>query len=111
MSQWVKKKARIMKILENCGDEVALEARRLVAHKTGKLEDSIAAGAAVDHGNTISVEVGSKGVNYAKFVEHSKKKKKYHRFGSVVYTGKGQEFLTRALKNKENLVLEKLKNA
>jgi len=87
------------------GTIVEDEMHRIVAIDTGKLDDSIITNAPEINNNTVSVEIGSENVEYAKYVNKSITKKNYHRHGNIVYTGKGQDFLKRALKNKKDEIL------
>lgn len=89
------------------------EMHDLVAIKTGKLDNSIKTDNVVDRGNLLSVDVGSKGVFYAPFVELGVKGAiyKYHRYGEVVWVGHGQHFIERSLINKKDVIAAKLKEA
>lgn len=76
------------------------ESRRLVAIDTGELVASLKVGRTTEEANRISVELGSYGVGYAKWVDLGNGAiASYHRNKKVVYIGQGQFFLSRAKEN------------
>ena len=87
------------------------EMHTIVAIKTGKLDKSIKTGQLKELGSVLSIEVGSFGVGYAKFVETSKTVKNYHRNLEVVYTGRGQKWLARSLNNVKPTILRQISQA
>jgi len=107
------KKQKLAATLLRSAVEVEAEAKKLVAIDTGKLLNSIGVGALEIHKNSIAVPIFSRGVSYAKFVERGAggREKNYHRFDRIVFTGNGQKFLSRAVKNKSEKISQNLKNA
>ena len=108
----------ISKKLLEAGRAVEGEMHNLVAIDTGTLNESIKTGNVERIGDIFSVEVGSEGVEYAKWVENSSTVKNYHRgrkpkgkdTRQIVYTGAGQKWAERSLKNKASEILDILKS-
>jgi len=92
-------------LVEAAGVWIA-EARKLVAIDTGVLLNSLKTGGITSKNGRMSIELGSYGVRYAKWVELGNSKYNvYHRNKKVVYSGDGQFFLDRAKENKlENII-------
>ena len=100
-AQYQRTLSRVRGKLDRAGRVFESELHQIVAIDTGKLNQSIRTDTPKVEGNTVSVEVGSFGVDYAQYVDKSKKVKNYHRRKKVVYTGPGQEFLERAFQKKK----------
>ena len=101
-AQYQRTLSRVRGNLDRAGRVFESELHQIVAIKTGKLNQSIKTDTPRVSKNIVTVEVGSFGVDYAKFVDKSKTVKNYHRRKTVVYTGEGQEFISRALENKKD---------
>ena len=103
---------RKINALKKSGRVVEGEMHKLVARKTGALDKSIETKPVEKTATGYQVRVGTN-LNYAKFVERGVKGRKYNysRDGKVVYSGVGQKFAKRALKNKKDEVINILKNS
>lgn len=84
------------------------EQHRLVAIDTGRLDESISTGKAQEPlPGVFDIDVGSRGVNYAKFVEFgSGGVKNYHRNGLIVFTGIGMQYAERSIANTSVRIVE-----
>lgn len=98
----------IMKNINRNLEEASLVIERkmhdIVAIDTGILDESIQVRKGESTTTSISNYIGSRGVDYAKYVEFSDRKKTYSRGGVVVYTGVGQKWAQRAVKETEEQV-------
>ena len=105
-----KRQKRIDGNLMEAGSIWIGEAKRLVAIDTGTLDKSLRVGAITKRQGETAIELGSYGVEYARWVELGNgKNNNYHRNKTIVYAGNGQHFLRRAKENKRGEILTTLK--
>lgn len=89
---------KVVGILPGAATIVELDMHDIVAIDTGKLNQSIAIDPVEISGDTISIKVGSNGVDYAPEVEFGDGNYyNYHRYGEVVYSGVGQHWVKRSV--------------
>lgn len=107
--QYQELKAKIGINMLKAGKMVQLKAQELVAVKTGALREDIITKPPEYVGGGWEVSIGNQSVYYAVFVHEPvlNQVRNYRRFGSIVYSGKGQKYLTRAI---EEIGIEKLKS-
>jgi len=77
---------------------IEIEMHDIVAIDTGALDESIAIDPISTTGDTISIKVGSSGIDYAGDVEFGDGEYyNYHRYGEIVYSGVGQFWAKRSV--------------
>lgn len=107
--QWKIQRQKIGVNLYKAGKAVEFKAKELVAVKTGALREDIATRPVKYFGGGWEVSIGNQSVYYAVYVHEPvmNQTRNYRRFGSIVYSGKGQKYLTRAV---EEIGIAKLKS-
>lgn len=95
----------VVNLLPGAATIIELEMHDLVAIDTGKLNESIAIDPVNISGDTISIKVGSSGVEYASEVEFGDGNYyNYHRYGKVVLSGVGQYWATRSVEASKDII-------
>lgn len=98
MNRWNKKKLQLKYKMVKEAHRVEESMHNIVAIDTGTLDESIKTFQSTTKVSVTSVQVGSEGIDYAPYVDKLKNEtKNYHRHKQVVHTGKGQNFLKRAV--------------